>query len=104
MASTTAASPTQLRLVPANIRHTVHNLHANRRITAEAGHALELLSHAIEYLSDQYIWSSGNFSASDPDVKAIQILMAANREVYFDCPVMPTVGDRVRSFFGQHSA
>ncbi|MDE3201350.1 MAG: hypothetical protein KGN79_10570 [Acidobacteriota bacterium] len=103
MASTTAAS-TQLRLVPAKSHHNAQILFASRRISPEAGRALELLSHAVEYLSDQYVRVSRTFSASDPDVQAIQVLMAANSEVYFDCPVMPTIGERLRTFFGQRTA
>ncbi|HWA94513.1 MAG TPA: hypothetical protein VG844_07910 [Terracidiphilus sp.] len=104
MATTTTASPTQLRLVPSRTTNTRDTLYATRRITPEAGHALELLSHAIEYLSDEYVWSLHTFSATNPDIQAIQILMACNRQVYFDCPVIPTVAERLRAFFGQRTA
>ncbi len=103
MATTTAPS-TPLRIVSPRTRHNLEGLYAARHISPEAGRALELLAHAVEYLSDQYIWASGSFSASDPDVQAIQILMACNREVYFDCPVMPTFAERVRTFFGARTA
>ena len=70
-----------------------------RRISPEAGRGLEILGHAIEYLADEYIHSSRTFSANDPDVQAIQLLMAFNRQIYLECPVVPTWAERLRSFF-----
>ncbi len=71
----------------------------HRRISPQAGHALEILGHAIEYLTDEYVHKGRTLSANDPQVKAVQILMALNREIYFDCPKVRTVGDRVHEFF-----
>ena len=53
-----------------------------RRTTPEAGFALEILGHAIEYLADEYAHESGSISSihsRDPRVEAMQLLMAANR-------------------------
>ncbi len=36
-------------------------------------------------------------SADNPQVEAIQILMTLNRQIYFECPVMPTIGERLLS-------
>ena len=69
-----------------------------RRISAEAGHALEILGHAIEYLTDEYVHEGGSFSAHDPRVEAIQLLMARNREIYFACPAIRTIGERLRNW------
>lgn len=69
-----------------------------RRISPEAGHALEILGHAIEYLTDEYVHEGGSFSAHDPRVEAIQFLMARNREIYFACPEVPTFGERLRGW------
>jgi hypothetical protein len=71
---------------------------ARRRIPPESGFALEILGHAIEYLADEYAHeaghlppapasSAGTFPGSDPRVQAIQLLMAANRNVYYACPL-----------------
>jgi hypothetical protein len=68
-----------------------------RRITPQAGHALEILGHAIEYLTDEYVHEGGSLSAGDGRVKAVQLLMALNRQVYFECPVVPTFGERCRA-------
>jgi len=70
-----------------------------RQITAEAGHALEILGHAIEYLTDEYMFETKELTAGDPQMGAIRLLMDLNRQIYFDCPVVPTFGERVRAFF-----
>jgi hypothetical protein len=69
-----------------------------RRTTPDAGLALEVLGHAIEYLADEYVHEGGMMSSvdrPDPRVEALRVLMAANREVYFACPVMPSLYHRV---------
>lgn len=70
-----------------------------RRIDHAAGSALEILGHAIEYLADEYAHAGGSPAADDPQVLAMQILMARNREIYFSCPVVPTFAERVRGWF-----
>jgi hypothetical protein len=69
-----------------------------RRTTPEAGFALEVLGHAIEYLADEYAHESGSISSihsRDPRVEAMQLLMAANRQVYYACPVRPSLYQRI---------
>jgi hypothetical protein len=68
-----------------------------RRISPEAGHALEILGHAIEYLSDEFVHSGGSLTAHDAQVEAVQLLMGINREIYFDCPIVPSLGERWRA-------
>lgn len=68
-----------------------------RRITPQAGHALEILGHAIEYLTDEFVHEGGSLSAEDDRLKAVQLLMALNRQIYFECPEVPSFGDRCRS-------
>jgi hypothetical protein len=88
------------------VRETAHsqaisiaNTDRRRLVTPEAGHALEMLGHAIEYLSDEYVHHAKQISAHDPQIEAIQLLMALNREIYFACPVVPTFAERLRAFF-----
>lgn len=69
-----------------------------RRISPQAGRALELLGHAIEYLTDEHLHQGGTFAAGDGQWQAIQLLMALNRRVYFECPVVPTFSDRLLRF------
>ena len=69
-----------------------------RRINSEAGHALEILGHAIEYLTDEYVHTGKTFSASDPEVRAVQLLMSLNRQIYLECPIVPTLAERIRAF------
>src|ERR1700730_13029736 len=77
---------------------------ARRHITPQAGFALQALGHAIEYLADEYVHAAGNIPSihsTDPRVEAIQMLMAANREVYYGCPIVPSLSQRLRRrFFG----
>jgi len=78
-----------------------------RRIGPEAGHALEILGHAIEYLTDEFIHQAvsgaasegGSFSADNSQLQAVQLLMALNRQVYFECPEVPPFGMRLLSLF-----
>lgn len=83
----------------------ITSVHSNRRrrITPEAGHALETLSHALEYLTDEYMHKGRTFSAKNEQLEAVQILMALNRQVYFECPEVPTFGERWRALLHFHS-
>ena len=75
-----------------------------RRISPEAGRALEILGHAIEYLTDEFVFAGGSFSAHDAQVEAVQLLMGLNREVYFDCPEALTFADRFRALLHLRTA
>ena len=75
-----------------------------RKITPQAGRALELLSHAIEYLTDEFVNQDLAFSARNAQLEAVQLLMAFNRQVYFECPVVPSVGERCRALLRLHTA
>jgi len=68
-----------------------------RRISPEAGHALEILGHAIEYLADEFVYAGEPVSARDAQVQAVQLLMSLNREIYLGCPEVPTFADRFRA-------
>lgn len=72
---------------------------ANRRrsIDPASGRALEILGHAIEYLTDELGQSGGPVVASNPQVEAIQLLMTLNRQIYLRCPEVKTFGQRCRS-------
>ena len=67
-----------------------------RQITPQAGKALEKLGHAIEYLTDEFVQSGASFSANNSQLEAVQLLMALNRRIYFECPEVPTLGERLR--------
>ena len=73
-----------------------------RRITPEAGRAIEMLGHAIEYLADEFALecrSREDQMAADkhPRIMAIELMMARSREIYFSCPTAPTLVERLRS-------
>jgi hypothetical protein len=72
---------------------------ASRRILPEAGFALELLGHAIEYLADEYMHETAmlpSIYSADPRMEAMRLLMAANRDVYYACPLKEPLYHRVR--------
>lgn len=71
-----------------------------RRISPQAGRALEILGHAIEYLTDEYVHRGGSFSSGDPQLEAVQLLMAANRAIYFECPEVPSFANRCLKWLG----
>ncbi len=68
-----------------------------RAVTPQAGRAIERLAHAIEYLTDEYVHERGFLNPADARMEAVQLLMRLNREVYYECPVVPTLGERCRS-------
>ena len=74
-----------------------------RRITPQAGHALEILGHSIEYLTDEFVHSGSEMSPRNPQLEAVQLLMGLNRQVYFECPEVITLGERVRSMLHLHA-
>jgi hypothetical protein len=75
-------------------------VHVSRRrhISPQAGHALEILGHAIEYLADEFVHEGGSFSAHDAQLEAVQLLMARNREVYYSCPEIRSLRERCGMF------
>jgi hypothetical protein len=75
-----------------------------RRISPEAGHALEILGHAIEYLTDEFVSAGGSVSAHDAQVETVQLLMRLNRDIYLSCPEVPTFANRLRALLHPRSA
>ena len=75
-----------------------------RRISPEAGRGLEILGHAIEYLADEYVYEGGQINLADPRVQAVLLLMEKNRDIYFACPEIPTLGERLRSWLHLRAA
>ena len=76
-------------------------LSRRRHISHEAGHALEILGHAIGYLSDGFVYESGQFNARNSELEAVRLLMSVNRQIYFECPARPSFGERCRSFLSK---
>ena len=75
-----------------------------RRITPQAGRALEILAHAIEYLTDEFVHTGLTFSARNDQLQAVQMLMALNRQVYYECPVAPNFRERCRALLHLRAA
>lgn len=52
------------------------------RISREAARALEILGHAIDYLMGEFLDAGGSFRGNEPQLQAIRLLMALNRQIY----------------------
>lgn len=101
-ASTTAdfpvSTPDSSSQEPLSLRHR------RRHIDPPSGRALEILGHAIEYLTDELVHNSEVILADDPRVQSIQLLMTLNRQIYLSCPEVQSFGERCRSFLRLRSA
>jgi hypothetical protein len=42
-----------------------------------------------------------NAAGPNPRMEAIELLMSFNRQIYMACPQVPTLSDRLRSFFSR---
>lgn len=100
-ASTTTAFPVS----PTNSATQVTSLRSGRRrhIDPASGRALEILGHAIEYLSDELVHHGALITANNPEVEAVQLLMSLNRQIYFACPEVASFADRCRSILRRRS-
>jgi hypothetical protein len=86
------------------------NMLRRRRISPEAGRALEILGHAIDYLIDENVYAAD--SRSKPigrsgqlgQMGAVQMLMQINRQIYLECPEVPSVWERWRALLGMRIA
>jgi len=76
-----------------------HRIH--RRITPPAGRALEILAHAIEYLEDMHMHEGSLLVWEEAQMEAIRILKKLNREIYSECPVVPSFEERLYSMISR---
>jgi hypothetical protein len=93
--STNVVSPSPATVISnSEVRGRYHR----RRISPQAGHALEILGHAIGYLTDELIYEGGPLYAHNGQLEAIGLLMARNRAIYFSCPEIPGLMERCSTF------
>ncbi|MGB6694749.1 MAG: hypothetical protein WBE56_11230, partial [Terracidiphilus sp.] len=90
--------------LPVPAARLAHGTIKRRRVSTQAGRALEILGHAIEYLADEYVHYGRSFSDRDGQVEAVQLLMSINRQIYLECPEVPTIAERCRSFLHPRAA
>ena len=73
-----------------------------RNRSSRSRRALKTLGHAIEYLTDEFLIE---FRLPPSERKArldaIALLMAMNRQVYFECPQTPSLRHRFLAFSRQ---
>ncbi len=83
-----------------------------RRVPYQSGRALEMLSHAIDYLTDEFALECMTERTIDsvsprigvhPRIAAIEILKQRNREIYLSFPEVPTLAERLRACLGMHT-
>jgi hypothetical protein len=96
-----SSSPVPASISTANVTRRIPR---RRRISPQAGRALEILGHAIEYLSDEFVHAGGSLTANDARLEAVQLLMALNRQIYFACPEVPTLAERWRALLHPRTA
>jgi hypothetical protein len=97
-ATTTTSFP--LAVSASTARTLQSGLKRRRSISPQAGRGLEILGHAIEYLTDEFVHEGGSFTSDNGQLQAVQLLMAVNRQIYFECPEVPSFRDRVASLLG----
>lgn len=73
-----------------------------RHITYKAARALEIIGHAIEYLSDEYFRDESLVLLDRAHLEAVQILLFVNHEIYFACPPVLTLRERWRLLLHLH--
>jgi hypothetical protein len=71
-----------------------------RKIDRRSGQALEILGHAIEYLTDDFVYEGASQGILNSRLEAVQLLMALNRQVYNECPEAPRWSERIHALFG----
>jgi hypothetical protein len=54
---------------------------------------------ATPSIADEFAHDGKTPNSHDPQVEAIQLLMGLNRQIYYECPVVSTLTERVRAFF-----
>ena len=103
LASTTVPL-TQIAAQPIQQTHaiTAKPRHRRRRLDRQSGQAIEILAHAIQYLSDEFALDCldpaiRNADGKSPRMEAIELLMSFNRQIYLSCPVVPTLSERLRA-------
>jgi len=85
--------------VPAqtSVRASAGTITHRRSISPEAGRALEIISHAIDYLDFETMRRCDSFSDLNDQLDAMQLLVSLNRRIYFECPEIESLGEWFRS-------
>jgi hypothetical protein len=97
MASSTTTLPAPMGASATIVSRSARRRRSTRRrIDPKSGRALEMLGHAIEYLADEYVRAGGSLCAQNSQLEAVQLLMAANRVIYFACPQVESLSERLR--------
>ena len=85
--------------------HSIHTDHIAIRTSSYYGidrQEKTVRVHAIDYLIDESEEDGSATDAAKGRAKAVGLLMAINRQIYFECPEVPTIGDSWHSFLRSH--
>ncbi len=69
-----------------------------KHISRNSRRALRMLAHAIEYVANEFLHDSIPPGPGNARLRAVQLLLAADREVYAGCPDAPGFAERCRWF------
>ena len=87
------------------LKQRAANISGIGEISPEAGRALEILGHAIEYLPTNSCMRVDRFQRTTRGVEAVQLLMAVNRQDLFQHALKcPRSGERLRALLGRRMA
>jgi hypothetical protein len=89
---------------PASVDTSHGKTWRHRRISPQAGRALEILGHAIDYLIDEHVHNANARTRPISQIEEVQLLMKMRCQIYFECPEVPTVADRWRSLLRSRAA
>jgi hypothetical protein len=78
-------------------------LSRRRRFSPGVGRALTVLGRAIEHLTDDLAHEGASPTARNPRIEAVLVLMTLNRQIYLECPELPSLSERFRAMFGTHT-
>jgi hypothetical protein len=81
-----------------------YGVRRRRRISREAGKALEILGHAIDYLMDEFLDAGGSFRGNEPQLEAIRLMMVVHRQIYLGRPERPTLAELCRASLHMRTA
>ena len=75
-----------------------------RVISEDTERALEILSHSVDYLTEDSIYEGEQFRLADPRVQAALLLMQKSQEIYLACPEARSLGQRLKAWLHEWAA
>jgi hypothetical protein len=86
-------------VLPSALHNTLVARPPRRIMLPEQGRALEVLSHAIEYLEDQMLFGPSTWSRREGDRTAIDMMKQRSRNIYSGLPLRRSLWQRIQQKF-----